>query len=226
MTLNMVMLGPPGAGKGTQAERFAEDHGLLKISTGDILREAVESGTELGLLAKAIMDKGGLVSDEIMIGIVRDRLARTDAKPGVVLDGFPRTVAQAVALDEILEDRDDLFVIDLVVAEEELVRRLSARRVCGQCGPTYPSAGLNGNCERCAGKLVQRSDDCESVVRERLKVYAREPQPLLHHYCDRLNFASIDGSQSPEVVGCEVKSIIESKATEVSLEGTAKESPQ
>jgi adenylate kinase len=99
MTLNMVILGPPGAGKGTQAERFAEDHGLLKISTGDILREAVESGTELGQLAKVIMDKGGLVSDEIMIGIVRDRLARTDAKPGVVLDGFPRTVAQSVALD-------------------------------------------------------------------------------------------------------------------------------
>ena len=222
----MVMLGPPGAGKGTQAERFAEDHGLLKISTGDILREAVESGTELGLLAKAIMDKGGLVSDEIMIGIVRDRLARTDAKPGVVLDGFPRTVAQAVALDEILEDRDDLFVIDLVVAEEELVRRLSARRVCGHCGATYPSAGLDGSCERCGGKLVQRSDDCESVVRERLKVYAQDTQPLLHHYSGRLNFASIDGAQSPEVVGREVKSIIESKATEVSLEGTAKESPQ
>lgn len=222
----MVILGPPGAGKGTQAERFAEDHGLLKISTGDILREAVESGAELGQLAKVIMDKGGLVSDEIMIGIVRDRLARTDAKPGVVLDGFPRTVAQAVALDEILEDRDDLFVIDLVVSEEELVRRLSARRVCGQCGATYPSAGLNGNCERCGGKLVQRSDDCESIVRERLKVYARDTQPLLHHYCGRLNFASIDGSQSPEVVGCELRAIIESKATELSLEGTEKESPQ
>ena len=222
----MVMLGPPGAGKGTQAERLAEDNGLLKISTGDILREAVQSGAELGQLAKAIMDKGGLVSDEIMIGIVRDRLARTDAKPGVVLDGFPRTVAQAVALDEILEDRDDLFVIDLVVAEEELVRRLSARRVCGQCGATYPSAGLDGSCERCGGKLVQRSDDCESVVRERLKVYARDTQPLLHHYSGRLNFASIDGAQSPEAVGCEVKSIIESKATEVSLEGTAQESPQ
>ena len=113
-----------------------------------------------------------------------------------------------------------------MVSEEELVRRLSARRVCGQCGATYPNAGLDGNCERCGGTLIQRSDDCESVVRERLKVYARDTQPLLHHYSGRLNFASVDGSQSPEVVGCEVRAIIESKATEGSPEGTAKESPQ
>src|SRR5918911_4884923 len=130
MALNIVMLGPPGAGKGTQAERFAKTRGIPKISTGDMLREAVRAGTEIGLRAKAIMDRGELVSDEVMIGIVRERLERDDLASGFVLDGFPRTVAQATALDEIMNGRDPLIVIDILVPEAELVRRLASRMIC------------------------------------------------------------------------------------------------
>ena len=125
MALNLIMLGPPGAGKGTQAERFARSRGIPKISTGDILREAVQDGTEIGLRAKAIMDRGELVSDDVMIGIVRERLDRPDARDGFVLDGFPRTVAQAQALDGSMNGRDPLIVVDIVVPEAELVRRLA-----------------------------------------------------------------------------------------------------
>ena len=134
MSLNLLMLGPPGAGKGTQAERFAKERGIPKISTGDILREAVATKTEVGLRAKAIMDRGELVSDEVMIGIVRDRLEREDARDGFILDGFPRTVAQASALDGIMVERDPLIVVDIVVPEDELVRRLGTRSICRLCG--------------------------------------------------------------------------------------------
>jgi adenylate kinase len=134
MAPNVIMMGPPGAGKGTQADRFAAANGIPKISTGDILREALQARTELGLRAKAVMDRGELVSDEVMIGIVRERLDRPDAMRGFVLDGFPRTVAQARALDELMRGRDPLVVVDIVVAEEELVRRLTSRRVCTRCG--------------------------------------------------------------------------------------------
>ena len=134
MALNVIILGPPGAGKGTQAERFARQRGLPKISTGDILREAVSAGTEIGLRAKAIMARGELVSDEVIIEIVRDRLQRPDARRGFVLDGFPRTVAQAAALDTIVDRRDPLIVVDIAVPEAELMRRLGARMVCQDCG--------------------------------------------------------------------------------------------
>src|SRR5215212_2187754 len=140
MALNLLMLGPPGAGKGTQAERFAREREIPKISTGDILREAVATKTEIGLRAKAIMDRGELVSDEVMIGIVRDRLDRPDAVNGFILDGFPRTVAQAAALDGIMADRDPLIVVDIVVPEVELVRRLGTRSICRLCG-TGPPVG-------------------------------------------------------------------------------------
>src|SRR5262245_38237327 len=127
MALNLIMLGPPGAGKGTQADRFARTRGIPKISTGDMLREAVKAGTEIGQRAKAIMDRGELVSDDVMIGIVRERLDRADARVGFILDGFPRTVAQAKALDVLMGGRDPLIVVDITVPESELVRRLSAR---------------------------------------------------------------------------------------------------
>src|SRR5215470_9215794 len=136
------MLGPPGAGKGTQAERFARTRGIPKISTGDILREAVSAGTEIGKRAKEIMDGGGLVGDDVMIGIVTERLERPDARAGFVLDGFPRTVAQAEALDAYMKGRDPLVVIDVVVPEAELVRRLASRLICEDCGA---NAGIDGN---------------------------------------------------------------------------------
>jgi adenylate kinase len=132
--LNLIMLGPPGAGKGTQAERFARARGIPKISTGDMLREAVKTGTEIGRRAKAIMDRGELVSDDVMIGIVRERIDRPDAAAGFVLDGFPRTVAQAQALDRLMEGRGPLIVVDIVVPESEIVRRLGTRMICEDCG--------------------------------------------------------------------------------------------
>src|SRR5476649_888296 len=138
MALNLLMLGPPGAGKGTQAERFAVARGIPRISTGDILREAVHAKTDIGLRAKAIMDRGELVGDDVMIGIVRERLERTDAIGGFVLDGFPRTVAQASALDGIMAERDALIIVDMVVPEDELVRRLGGRMICEDCGHGAP----------------------------------------------------------------------------------------
>ena len=134
MAFNLVMFGPPGAGKGTQASRLAVELGIPQISTGDILREAVQSGTELGRQAKAIMDSGELVSDQVVVGIIRERLAKKDAETGFILDGFPRTVSQASELDVILNGRDTLVVIELSVPDEELVSRLSKRRVCADCG--------------------------------------------------------------------------------------------
>lgn len=139
MALNLIMLGPPGAGKGTQAERFARTRGLPKISTGDMLREAVKAGTEIGLRAKTIMERGDLVPDDVIIGIVRERLDRADVASGFVLDGFPRTVAQAKALDGLMESRDPLIVVDIAVPEAELVRRLGSRLICADCGANAES---------------------------------------------------------------------------------------
>lgn len=197
--LNVVMLGPPGAGKGTQAERFAGGHHLPKISTGDILREAVQGDTALGRIAKATMDAGNLVGDDVMIEIVRERLAREDARRGFVLDGFPRTVVQASALDEMMTNRGPLVVVDIVVPEDVLVRRLAARRICSVCGANAPVEWTT-RCGRCGGVLVQRTDDGDGVVRERLKVYQRQTKPLVDYYSGRPTFRRIDGNQPPDVV--------------------------
>jgi adenylate kinase len=200
MALNLVVLGPPGAGKGTQAERFARERSIPKISTGDILREAVAAGDELGLRARAIMERGELVGDDVMIGIVRERLERADAARGFVLDGFPRTVTQAEALDGIVKGRDPLIVVDVVVPENELIRRLASRMVCADCGTTAAAATTAEACERCGGRLVQRADDTDSVVRERLKVYQQQTAPLIEYYKGRPTFRAIDGAQSPDRV--------------------------
>jgi adenylate kinase len=210
MALNLLMLGPPGAGKGTQAERFARDRGIPKISTGDILREAVHAETEIGRQAKAVMDRGELVGDDVMIGIVRERLERSDALGGFVLDGFPRTVAQAAALDDIMSTRDPLIVVDIVVPEEELVRRLGTRLICDNCGAGGPVVGVPGAaCARCGGRLVPRADDDQAVVIERLKVYHRMSEPLVEYYRVRPTFRSIDGAQSPDRVAADLASAIE-----------------
>lgn len=212
MALNLIVLGPPGAGKGTQAERFARGRGIPKISTGDILRDAVQAGTELGRRAKAVMDRGELVSDDVMIGIVRERLDRPDVRPGFILDGFPRTVAQAAALDTIMAGRDPLIVIDIAVPEAALVRRLGSRLICESCGMNADFAAAGAalvTCQRCGGRLKQRADDNEAVVRERLKVYHRNTEPLLEYYRSRPTFRSIDGAQSPDDVAASLAAAVE-----------------
>ncbi len=201
------MLGPPGAGKGTQAERIARSRGIPRISTGDILREAVHTGTDIGLEAKAIMDRGELVGDDVMIGIVRERLERGDAAGGFVLDGFPRTVAQAAALDGIMSGRDPLIVVDIVVPEDELVRRLSSRMICADCGANAPVAH-GPVCDQCGGQLVQRADDSDSVVLDRLKVYHGQSEPLVEYYRVRPTFRSINGEQAPDKVAADLAAAI------------------
>jgi adenylate kinase len=197
--INVVMLGPPGAGKGTQAEQLSRRRKLPKISTGDILREAVQAGTEVGRAAKKTMEAGNLVGDDMMIAIVLDRLSRSDAHCGFVLDGFPRTVVQATALDRMVADRGPLVVLDIVVPEAELERRLATRKICSKCG-SNASPDSTGACEKCDGALVTRVDDGIEIVRERLKVYQRQTKPLVEFYSTRANFSSIDGNRSPEIV--------------------------
>jgi adenylate kinase len=198
-SLNLVMLGPPGAGKGTQAERISRTRQLPKISTGDILREAVHDRTSLGCAAKEEMEAGHLVSDDVMIGIVQERLERADARKGFVLDGFPRTIVQANALDRLVNGRGPLVVLDIVVPEEVLVRRLASRRICGDCGSNANVEWLMA-CGKCGGKLVARVDDGVEIVRERLGVYHRQTKPLVEYYLGRSTFRQIDGNLPPDIV--------------------------
>jgi adenylate kinase len=207
VALNLIMLGPPGAGKGTQAERFAREEGIPKISTGDILREAVSAGTELGVIAKRAIDAGQLVSDDVMIGVVRERLARPDVARGFVLDGFPRTVAQAEALDAMMTGRSALIVIEFQVPTEELARRTAQRRVCNRCGFTTSADGTV-KCPRCGGELLVRSDDGAEIVRERLQVYERQTRPLVEYYSRRPTFRVVNGNQAPDVVAVDLRKAI------------------
>jgi len=214
MGLNVIMMGPPGAGKGTQASRFARERGLLKISTGDILREAIKEQNPVALAAQAGMDRGELVDDATMIAIVRDRLLRPDAAAGFVLDGFPRTVVQARALDEIMDERGNgpLIVVDVVVPEEELVRRLASRRICSNCGTNADPFGPSSTCKKCGGELVQRTDDNSDVVLERLKVYQRATKPVLEFYRERPTFRVVNGAQAPDRVAHEMDTLIDDAA--------------
>ena len=213
MGLNIIMLGAPGAGKGTQADVLAGKRGLPKISTGDILRQGIKDQLPVAMVAKAKMDRGELVDDDTMIAIVRERLSRPDVNPGFVLDGFPRTVDQARALDRLIEDlgKGPLLVVDLVVPEEDLVRRLAGRRICSKCGENAgPDDGPR--CRRCGGELTQRPDDREEVVRERLKVYARSTKPLVDFYRARPTFRTVDGAQAPDLVARELDTTIDDAA--------------
>ncbi|ADU65109.1 adenylate kinase [Desulfurispirillum indicum] len=187
--MRLILLGAPGSGKGTQGPRLADKLAIPVISTGDILRAAVAAGSELGVLAKSFMDKGELVPDDVIIGIVRDRLALDDAANGFILDGFPRTVVQAQALDEMLKNAFSVridHVLNLEVSETELVSRLAGRRVCSGCGATYhvvaaPSR-VEGICDQCGGHVVQRDDDREETVRKRMQVFQSQTEPLIGYY--------------------------------------------
>src|SRR5258706_15770263 len=201
------MLGPPGAGKGTQSERFAATYGLPKIATGDILREAVMADTPMGQAARATMDAGQLVGDDVMIGIVGDRLTRPDTASGFVLDGFPRTVAQAVALDGIMIGRGPLVVVDIMVPEDALLRRLAARRICGSCGVNAPIEWTTA-CGQCGGALVHRTDDSDGIVAGRLKIYHHQTRPILEFYSSRPTFRTVDGNQPPDVVTAAMEAAI------------------
>jgi adenylate kinase len=223
MALNLVMIGPPGAGKGTQAIRLCRQYGIPKVSTGDMLRDAVAARSTLGREVKDIIGSGRLVSDQVMIAVVRQRLAKPDTAAGFVLDGFPRTVTQARALDELLEDRGPLIVVVFEVPERELLRRLTWRRVCEDCGTTYggvdtpelteqrgtDGAVESGRCRRCGGPLVQRSDDNDSVVRDRLKVFTSQTAPLVDFYKSRPTFSLINGLQAPDQVTADLNRVIE-----------------
>jgi len=200
------MLGPPGSGKGTQAKRLTERFGIPQISTGDILREAVKEGTPLGKEAKRYMDEGKLVPDEVVVGIVRERLKEPDCEKGFILDGFPRTVAQAEALDRILEEmgRKIDHVIDIEVSEDELLKRLTGRRTCKRCGAMYHiifnPPKRDGICDQCGGELYQRDDDKEETIKARLKVYREQTAPLIDYYEKRGLLRRIEGSGKIEEI--------------------------
>jgi adenylate kinase len=179
--MNLILLGPPGAGKGTHAQRLMNEYGIPQISTGDALRQAVKAGTELGLSAKKYMEAGELVPDELVIGIVEERLKKDDCQKGYILDGFPRTVAQAEALSKFAKID---VALNLSLADEVIIKRLSGRRVCLKCGGTYHISTLNGKdtCENCGEKLVQRKDDSPETIQNRLAVYAQQTAPLIDYY--------------------------------------------
>lgn len=197
--MKLIFIGPPGSGKGTQAKQLAVRHGVPHISTGDILREAVAEGTELGKKAAPIMAAGGLVPDDLMVGIIKDRLAKDDAKKGFILDGFPRTVEQAEKLDAIVGGNggERVRVLQLLVPDEALVRRIALRRSCPQCGAVYhlennPPAKDNV-CDRCGAGLVARPDDNESSVRKRLEAFHRQTLPVATYYKNKSALREVDG---------------------------------
>jgi len=196
--MRLVLVGPPGAGKGTQAEFIAENFNIPKISTGDIFRANVSGGTDLGKLAKKYMDAGDLVPDEVTIAMVRDRLAQDDAKAGFLLDGFPRTIGQANELDHILDELGLALdvVLDLEVDNEEVVRRLSGRRLCKRCGHVwhieFDPPKVEGICDKCGGELYHRDDDYPETVRHRLDVYAQQTRPLIEFYDGRGQLVGMD----------------------------------
>jgi len=204
--MRIVLMGPPGSGKGTQAAKLVEKYHVPHVSTGDIFRASLQESTLLGREAKRYMDAGLLVPDEVTIGIARERLLKHDCEKGFILDGFPRTIEQAEALDELLVQMKVKLdgVLDLAVPEEELIPRLTGRRICKNCGATYhlqfrPPV-QPGICDQCGGTLYQRSDDQEKTVRERLAVHRRQNQPIIKYYWKQGLYSGIDGSKTTDEV--------------------------
>ena len=212
--LNLILFGPPGAGKGTQAERLRGDFRLAFISTGEMLRQNVADGTELGRQAKTYMDSGGLVPDELIIAMAGERLQEDDARDGFILDGFPRTVAQAEALDELLGklQRGITGALLIDVPDEEVVKRISGRRVCVKAGHNYhvdfDPPKNEGVCDQDGSRLIQRDDDKPEVVRNRLKVYNEKTAPLIEYYDSKGLMRRIDGTRSPTEVHDRIRAVI------------------
>lgn len=208
--MRIILMGPPGAGKGTQAEKLTRTLAVPHISTGDMFRKAIKEETELGKKAKSFMDQGQLVPDEVTIGIVKERLAEADCQKGFLLDGFPRTVPQADALGQILKELDMALdaVVNIAVFREILIERLTGRRVCKACGATYHvifnPASKDGVCDKCGGELYQRNDDKIETVGNRLDVYEAQTAPLIEYYKNKGLLKEIDGSQSMEAVLADV----------------------
>lgn len=199
--LNLILMGLPGAGKGTQAEKIVEKYNIPHISTGDMFRLAIKEGTALGKEAKSFMDKGELVPDEVTIGIVRERLSKDDCEKGFLLDGFPRTIAQAEALENLLKDMNESldYVLHIDVPTDQLVERLTGRRVCPTCGATYHviynPPKVEGKCDKDGSELIQREDDKPETVRKRLDVNIEQTQPMLDFYKDKGYLVTIKGDQ-------------------------------
>lgn len=198
--MKLILLGAPGAGKGTQAEKICEKLSIPAISTGNIIREALKNGTEMGLKAKSFIDAGQLVPDEVVIGIIKDRLAQNDCANGFILDGFPRTIPQAEALDEMGVEIDK--VIDIEVPDEKITERMSGRRVCKECGASYhlvyKKPKKEGVCNLCSGELVQRKDDHPDTVLDRLKVYHEQTEPLKDFYAKKGKLRIVEGQEKVE----------------------------
>lgn len=213
--MDLILLGPPGAGKGTQAKMLTEHFGIPQIATGDILRGAVQAGSALGLKAKGFMDAGLLVPDEVVIGIVRERLLQEDCRAGFILDGFPRTVAQADALQSNLAELGRRLdrVVSLTVNADALVERLTGRRTCRSCGRgfhlTFDPSKVAGRCDACGGELYQRDDDREETIRKRLTVYAQQTAPLIDYYQSAKLLVELDGMQAIPVVQEQVLSALQ-----------------
>ncbi|WP_320967853.1 adenylate kinase [Hungatella hathewayi] len=212
--MKIIMLGAPGAGKGTQAKKIAEKYQIPHISTGDIFRSNIKEGTELGMKAKAYMDQGGLVPDELTIGMLMDRIQKDDCKNGYVLDGFPRTIPQAESLTNALNDRNQKidYAVNVDVPDENIVNRMSGRRACLSCGATYhivykPSK-VEGICDVCGDKLVLRDDDKPETVKKRLSVYHDQTQPLIDYYKEAGVLANVDGTQDMEKVFSDIVAVL------------------
>ena len=211
--MKIIMLGAPGAGKGTQAKKIAEKYQIPHISTGDIFRSNIKEGTELGMKAKAYMDQGGLVPDELTIGMLMDRIQKDDCKNGYVLDGFPRTIPQAESLTNALNERNQKidYAVNVDVPDENIVNRMSGRRACLSCGATYhivykPSK-VEGICDVCGDKLVLRDDDKPETVKKRLSVYHDQTQPLIDYYKEAGVLANVDGTQDMEKVFSDIVAV-------------------
>lgn len=213
--MKIIMLGAPGAGKGTQAKKLAAKYDIPHISTGDIFRANIKNGTELGKKAKVYMDQGLLVPDELVVDLVVDRFKEADCVNGYVLDGFPRTIPQAKALDEALAKNEDAveFAIDVDVPDENIISRMAGRRACVNCGGTYHLVTIppkqEGICDVCGGELILREDDKPETVEKRLKVYHEQTQPLIEYYQGKNILKSVDGTKDLETVFQEVVAIVE-----------------